>query len=456
MISRRRFLQTLAAAAATPAHASATRQVHGFGILKADPKQIIDLPDGFSYRVIARAGDEMSEGLLVPGAADGMAAFAGRNGKVNIVCNHENTPAQSRRGPFGAKLERLDRINPDYLYDNGGFKTPGNGGTTTIVYDPVSGLKESQYLSLAGTEINCAGGPTPWGTWLSCEEAFSNPGLKTESAKVIQRNKRHGYVFEVASLAEGCSVPRPIKEMGRFEHEAAAVDPASGAIFLTEDRHRSLLYRFLPKVPGQLHEGGRLQALAVVGQAGFDTRNWDTASLMSVNEWMDTHWIDLEDVDSDKNDLRLRGYDKGAARFARGEGLCYADGSVFVTCTIGGPERLGQVLEYRISPFEGTEKETSHRGQIRLVTESTRDSVLRNADNIVMSPWGDLIVCEDTAGHCGLVGLRLDGTQYYLADNAYTDSELAGVCFSPDGKTMFLNIQYEGLTLAINGPWQTS
>jgi len=456
MINRRRFLQTLAAMAAAPARATDNGRAHGFGKLLTDRSRIIDLPGGFEYRVIARMNDDMSDGLLVPAAADGMAAFAGRNGRINIICNHENVPAKQFNGPFGAKLERLHLIQPDCLYDNGGNTTPGTGGTTTIVYNPVTRTNERQFLSLAGTELNCSGGPTPWGSWLSCEETFSDPGRRSESAVVVQRSKRHGYVFEVPALSEGCVEPTPLKEMGRFEHEAAAVDPASGAVYLSEDRHRSLLYRYLPNVPGELHRGGRLQALAVVGKPGFDTRNWDNQSPMLTDEWMSAEWIDLQDVDSNENDLRLRGYDLGAARFARGEDLCYADGSIFMTSTIGGSDRLGQIFEYRISPFEGTEKESTRRGQIRLLVESTRDGILQNADNIVMSPWGDLIVCEDTAGHCGLLGIRPDGSQYLLADNTHTDSELAGVCFSPDGKTMFLNIQEQGLTLAISGPWPTS
>lgn len=455
MIDRRRFLQILAAVAATPAQAAVSNRAHGFGKLLADKSRIIDLPAGFEYRIIARMGEEMTDGLLVPAEADGMAAFAGKNGRINLVCNHENSPSRQYRGPFGSKLERLDRILPKYIYDDGRGTTPGTGGTTTIIYDPVTGNKEGQFLSLAGTEFNCAGGATPWGSWLSCEETFSDPGRKIESAVPVQRNRRHGYVFEVSAHASGCTVPVALKDMGRFEHEAAAVDPSSGIVFLTEDRHRSLFYRYLPNVPGQLHQGGRLQALAVKGHPGFDTRNWNEKSSMPADTWMDVEWLDLHDVDSDKNDLRLRGHDHGAARFARGEGLCVAGSSIFITCTIGGPDRLGQIFEYRVSPLEGSDFESTKPGQIRLVAESTRDSVLRHADNITMSPWGDLLVCEDTAGHCGLVGLKPDGTQYYIADNAYTDSELAGVCFSPDGKTLFLNIQVQGLTLAINGPWAT-
>jgi secreted PhoX family phosphatase len=454
MISRRGFLQTLAAVAAVPSQVTANTRARGFGKLQPDSSQIIDLPAGFEYRVIARMGEEMSDGLLVPGEADGMAAFSSKDGRVNIVCNHENSPAQQIRGPFGHELERIGRIPASCLYDDGGGVTPGTGGTTTIVYNPASGKSERQFMSLAGTELNCAGGATPWGSWLSCEETFSDPGRSLATAYTVKRSKRHGYVFEVPAQSAGCSEPRPLKDMGRFEHEAAAVDPISGAVYLTEDRHRSLLYRYLPNTPGKLHLGGRLQALAIVGQDQFDTRNWGSDTRMAVNDLLPVRWIDLEDVDADENDLRFRGYEQGAAQFARGEDLCFADGSVFITCTIGGPDRLGQVFEYRVSRFEGTDNENTERGQLRLIAESTPDSILRHADNIIMSPWGDLIVCEDTAGHCGLVGLRPDGSQYYLAANAYTDSELAGVCFSPDGKTMFLNIQVQGLTLAINGPWQ--
>jgi secreted PhoX family phosphatase len=90
---------------------------------------------------------------------------------------------------------------------------------------------------------------------------------------------------------------------------------------------------------------------------------------------------------------------------------------------------------------------------LTLIAEATSDSLLRHADNLTMAPWGDLVVCEDTSNHCGLVGIRPDGSQYQLADNPYSNSELAGVCFSPDGKTMFVNIQYPGMTLAITGPF---
>jgi hypothetical protein len=127
-----------------------------------------------------------------------------------------------------------------------------------------------------------------------------------------------------------------------------------------------------------------------------------------------------------------------------------------MAATIGGRQRLGQIFRYRPSPAEGTPAEASSPGKLSLFAESTRDSILRHADNLTLSPWGDLIICEDTATHCGLVGIRPDGQQYALADNAHTRSELAGICFSPDGKTMFVNIQVNGTTLAITGPWSTN
>lgn len=454
MIDRRRFLQTLAVAATAPAIGTARSDGDaGFGKLVADAGRIIDLPAGFQYEVLARKGDEMDDGLLVPGEADGMAAFPGDNGDVILVCNHENLPSQSQLGPFGRELERLDVLDAGKIYDRGGGSTPGTGGTTTIVYDPQGRRVRRHFMSLAGTELNCAGGATPWRSWLSCEECFRDTGIGFDGGRVVRRDRRHGYVFEVPADGTGACDPVALTAMGRFEHEAAAVDPASGVVYMTEDRHRGLFYRFIPDQPGELARGGRLQALAVSSRPGFDTRNWDDAPAVSPGQVLEVYWLDLEDVDGEDNDLRFRGRDAGAAIFARGEGLCYAGGEFVMTATIGGPDRLGQLFVYRPSPNEATTLEHEQPGQLRLLAESTPSSLLRHADNVTMSPWGDLIVCEDTADHCGLVGVRPDGRQYALADNAYSHSELAGACFSPDGGTLFVNIQVNGLTLAITGPW---
>jgi secreted PhoX family phosphatase len=455
-MDRRRFLHTLALTATAPALPSLSRAADPkIGPLRPDPGEILDLPDGYSYTIVSRAGDVMDDGLRVPHAHDGMAAFEGADGRIVLVCNHELGPAHRSKGAFAADPYKLPRFAMLKVYDAGGGTTPCSGGTTTTVYDPVTHITERQHLSLAGTELNCAGGPTPWGTWLTCEECFESPGRDLSGGRVVHRDRWHGYVFEVPASEQGLVEPVPIKAMGKFEHEAAAVHERSGIVYMTEDRHHSLFYRYIPKVPGQLHKGGKLQALAIDGHASVMTHNWSREPDIVPGESVAVRWIDLEYVDPKENNLRLRGAAEGAATFARGEGLC-TDGENFAfTCTIGGPARLGQVFAYQPSPYEGQAEEQDDPGALTLIAESTHESILRNADNITFAPWGDLIVCEDTSSHCGLVGIRPDGSQYQLADNAYSKSELAGVCFSPDGKVLFVNIQYPGMTLAITGPFPT-
>ncbi len=456
LMDRRRFLQNLTIAVSVPAisvsgRASDTK----IGPLRSDPDRILDLPDGYSYTIVSRAGERMADGLVVPHAHDGMAAFAGENGRVILVCNHELRPANSDQSAFAGGFNTQPNAVTEKFYDQGGGKTPGAGGTTTTIYNPETRTTERQHLSLAGTELNCAGGPTPWGSWLSCEECFESPGNDLSAGRIVHRDKPHGYVFEVPSSAEGLVEPVPIRAMGRFEHEAAAVHEPTGIVYMTEDRHHSLFYRYIPKVPGRLQEGGKLQALVVDEQPALMTHNWSGKPQIVAGESLPTLWIDLDKVDSRKNDLRLRGTTQGAATFARGEGLCNANGDMVFTCTIGGPARLGQIFTYRPSSHEGQPLEGDDPGQLMLIAEATHESILRNADNITFSPWGDLIVCEDTSSHCGLVGIRPDGSQYQLADNSHTNSELAGACFSPDGKALFVNIQYPGMTLAITGPFGT-
>ena len=447
-MQRRTFIKSLAALSLPAAGMIPSR---ARAALTPDPERLLDLAPGFGYTIVSRAGTTMSDGFVVPPAHDGMAAFPGRDGRVVLVCNHELPASRSELAAFDdyAKLPEAIRTR---LYDGGGGVTPGAGGTTTTVWNPASGKTERQHLSLGGTEVNCAGGPTPWGSWLTCEECFENPGSTRSRGRLVTREKRHGYVFEVPAAADGLVQAVPIEAMGRFEHEAAAIHEATGIVYMTEDRHHSLFYRFLPDVPGQLLEGGRLQALAVRERPTLATHNW-AAPLVLPGQSLEVEWIDLDDVDPDENDLRLRGAARGAATFARGEGLSAAGTRFAFTCTIGGPARLGQVWSYAPSPFEGSSRETDAPGTLTLLAEADETSLLRNADNLTFAPWGDLIICEDTKSQCSLVGLRPDGESYLIADNAYSDSELAGVCFAPDGKTLFVNIQYPGTTVAITGPW---
>jgi secreted PhoX family phosphatase len=457
MLNRRRFLQCVVAAAATPSILQGCDAAKARSVLDAklrrDPRRQLDLPDGFSYNVLSRKGRRMSDGHLVPGNHDGMAAFPGQDGRIILVTNHELDYRHRFDGPLGDDYPKaLPRLRSKF-YDAGSRISPGLGGTTTTIYDPESGRTERQFLSLAGTEFNCAGGPTPWGSWLSCEECFKDPGRERIKGYDTIRDQRHGYVFEVPASATGLIEPLPIKAMGRCEHEACAVHEETGIVYMTEDRDCGLFYRYIPNTPGKLQEGGRLQALAVVGNSALRTHNWTSDHELPLRESLTTYWVDLKDVDPDENNLRLRGAEAGAAMFARGEGLCAAGDRFAFTCTIGGPHRLGQVFTYTPSPYEGTPRETDAPGKLELIAESGLNALLRNADNLTMAPWGDLIVCEDTASNCGLVGIRPDGSQYVLANNAYSDSELAGVCFAPDGQTLFVNIQYPGMTIAITGDW---
>jgi len=457
-LSRRAFLRSAGVCAAGFAGLGALSSVGGgralasllgdggdspVGPLVRDPAGVLDLPRGFSYRVISRWGDEMDDGLLVPALADGMSAFVDPSDarRTVIVRNHENRSKPSSLGPFGERYERLGRVDRKDLYDGGYGRMPALGGTTNIVYDTATGEIEGQFLSLGGTVRNCAGGPTPWGSWLSCEEDVSTRD------EIHERS--HGWVFEVPAVSEmGLAEPRAIEAMGRFNHEAVAVDPATSIVYLTEDRGDGLLYRFVPAVRGEMGSGGRLQALAVRGEGSRDLRNWGDGPAVGVGERLEAEWVDLDGIDAPEDDLRLRGFnDAGAARFARLEGAACADGEVYFICTTGGARRKGQVFRYRPSPVEGSEGE-------EMMVEPNDAAVLNMPDNCCVAPWGDLVVCEDNGtDSTRLLGVTPSGRVYRMARNAVSDSEFAGVCFSPDGTTLFVNIQSDGLTLAVRGPW---
>lgn len=423
-------LQSLVGCQSLPAQAR-----DRFGPLVSDPEGIMDLPEKFSYKIVSRMGDLMDDGFYVPGAADGMATFAGPAGKTIVIRNHEVNPdADPGMGPFGAENMLLDRMNSDLLYDAGTEGSPALGGTTTFVYDTATQQLVSQYLSLAGTLRNCAGGPTPWNTWITCEEITTLAGDGFA--------KDHGYVFQVpASVTPQIARPTPIRAMGRFNHEAIAVDPATNIIYQTEDTHDSLIYRFIPQDPTNLEAGGRLQALQVTGRPSLDTRNWE-AQTVTVGAQMEVSWIDLDDIEAPLDDLRLRGFDQGAARFARGEGMWYGNNAVYFACTNGGIAKCGQI--WRLVPSED---------RLELFIEPNDPGLIENADNLTVTPWGDLIVCEDGSDEQFLVGVTPEGEIYKFARNAVSNSELAGATFAPDGTTLFVNIQWDGLTLAITGPW---
>lgn len=398
----------------------------GYGDLVPDPAGVLDLPAGFSYRVISRLGDTMTDGFTVPDAADGMGCFDLGNGKLALVRNHELMPDKDAGGDLPIGFDRVDgkKVMP--------------GGTTTIVLDARTLEVEKQYRSLAGTVRNCAGGVTPWGSWLTCEEAVFSAG---------ERNAQdHGWVFEVPADAGMLVNPAPLKAMGRFNHEAACVDPATGIVYLTEDRGDSLLYRFIPDVPGKLAAGGKLQALALTNNV-TDSRNHDGVT-MNVGDMHQVRWIDLDNVEAPEDDLRKRGAAQGGLLFARGEGIHMGEGELYFACTSGGAAKFGQV--FKLVPGRGKRPDA-----LSLFFESSSGDQFNYGDNLVVQDNGHLIVCEDqytktVTNH--LRGITPDGKAYPFA-LLRLQTEPAGACFSPDGRVLFVNAYAPTMTLAITGPW---
>lgn len=419
----------------------------GYGQLLPDARGILNLPEGFDYKIISTAGDIMSDGFTLPGQPDGMAAFNGPEDYTIVIRNHELSPGNPKLGPWGENNALLSQVRNEQLYDYGRGSNPGLGGTTTFLYNEKSQEIEKQYLSLAGTIRNCAGGPTPWNSWISCEETVQRANDTLE--------KDHGYIFEVPVSADIHLLdPKPLKAMGRFNHEAVCVDPNTGIVYLTEDREDGLIYRFIPNEKGQLDKGGRLQVLAVKDHKSFDTRNWKSLETpkIAIGEKFTVQWMDIDNVESPDDDLRFRGFEQGATRFARGEGMWFGDRELYFTCTNGGHEMKGQVFRYVPGANEGMESEEAAAGTLELFAEPNNTSILNNGDNLTIAPWGDVIICEDNPNP-SIVGITPAGEIYQFCKNIGYSSEFAGATFSPSGKTLFVNIQDAGVTLAITGPW---
>ena len=397
--------------------------------LRKDINKIIDLHSSLEYNIISTSGGIMSDGFKVPQKPDGMASFLG-NGKTIIIRNHELRKGHGiRSSAFSVGYDEILSLE-DKHYDPKSF-----GGTTNIVYDEKNNKVINEFLSLSGTEANCAGGATPWGTWLTCEESVNEKNTK---------EKPHGYVFEVfPSYKKGLQKARPLKRLGRFNHEAVAFD-IYGNAYLTEDRTDGLFYKFTPNEKGDLKKG-KLFALGIKSPREIDTRNWDNINY-TVKEKHTAVWIALDDIDPKEDTLRFEGKEKGALIFARGEGIINDSNSIYFSCTTGGSNHKGQIWKYN---FNKNRKET-----LELWYESSNSNDLNMPDNITIAPWGDLIVCEDNSDINRLWGISKNGKPYIIAENSYSGSEFAGVCFSPSGKTMFFNLQSNGQTFAITGDWE--
>jgi secreted PhoX family phosphatase len=416
----------------------------------------IALPEGFQYRSFSPAGATMSDGHLVPIAHDGMGVFNMPEGRFRLVRDHED-----RNAP-GAGTTAIDAN----AYDR-----RGGGGTTTLVVNPFTRTLERDFISLNGTIVNCSGGVTPWGTWVTCEE--TNAGVPQGW------EQQHGYCFDVPAAADGSVPAVPIPAMGRFSHEALAVDPDTWIVYETEDNgaNNSGFYRFLANTPGVLARGGRLQMLAIDGAPNYNTRLGQT-----VGAALPVRWVDIADPNPDgttSTAVFSQGAALGGASFSRLEGCWWGNGAVYFAATSGGDAGRGQVWEFRPD---------GDGGRLTLIFESRGAAELDFPDNLAVSPQGALLLCEDGDADQYLRGLTIDGRIFDFGLNLENDFEWAGATFAeadpswndrkvrgshpPLGNwweriTLFVNRQgatrgptppapgAEGMTFAIWGPWHT-
>ena len=393
---------------------------------------LLQLPEGFRYATFGWTGDPMEGGRRTPGLHDGMAAFAAGPDRVRLIRNHEIAA-----GPC---------FDESISYD-----VAAAGGTTTLEFDGGSGHWITARASLAGTVRNCAGGPTPWGTWLTCEETLLGPGENQPFTRP------HGYIFEVP--LDGKPSIEPRLAMGRFVHEAVAVDAETGIVYETEDSRHAGFYRFIPDSKGDLARGGRLEMLAVAGRPRYDTRK-----SVRQGERLPVAWVPIQDPNrahetpalADGTGVFSQGHSRGGAVFARLEGVWAGAGNMVFTATSGGAAQMGQVWELDVE-----------RQVLRLVFESPGKDVLNMPDNVCLSPRGGLVLCEDGTENPSIHGMTREGRIFRFARNNvvlngernavvgdFRSSEMAGATFSPDGLWLFFNVQTPGFTVALTGPWE--
>ena len=463
-LTRRRFVQgsaavgggialggPIAALAARTAEGTVKRTI-GYGPLRPTPEQttgeaFLELPRGFKYRIISRQGEAMSDGNPTPGIFDGTGAYPGPKGTVVLIRNHEN---RSRPNEIAVTVPTGKR------YDN----DPNvRGGNTKLVVDKSSRRVIESYAVLGGTHTNCAGGQTPWNTWITCEEIFNYGSV--EANVTPGTGVPHGFAFEVPAEAKGPVTPVPIVAAGRFAREAVAV--LNGILYQTEDRGDAAFYRFVPdRKPREWGDlatfGGTLQGLKVRNRPNFD------ADAANPGETYPVEWVTVDEpnptTEAPGQSVRSQAQAKGAAVFTRTEGIWEADGRLYFDCTTGGEAEAGQLWQLTPRGKDG--------GDLKLVFESPGASVLDAPDNLVVVPdTGDVWLQEDGGGDQYIRGVTRRGEIYDFAHTVINSTEFCGGVFSPDGKTFFVSQQgdrvagttppaLQALTYAIWGPFDNS
>ncbi|MFI9049916.1 alkaline phosphatase PhoX [Streptomyces sp. NPDC053427] len=424
----------------------------GYGPLLPDPDGILALPAGFSYRIITRTGvTTLESGESTPSNHDGTGTFAGHRGTTLLVNNHE------LKGP------RADWPHPVPLAD-GLVYDPAAAGGCTVVEVAKDGTPVGEWVGIAGTSTNCAGGTTPWGTWLTCEENEDKAGRHGMT-------KDHGYVFEVDPHDRKAGRdPKPVKALGRYAHEAVVVDPRRGHLYLTEDASgpNGLLYRWTPP-KGFEHGRGKLRTLAddagvLAAPKCFDSGGRyvdDLSRATKVGTVYGVDWIEVPDRDARTVSVRNQFAEGEITRARKLEGMWWADGGTYVVSSFAREESPVQ-HDGQVWFYDPRRRTLTLKVRFGVNPDPDKDGAFDGPDNISVSPYGGLIIAEDGEGVQHLFGATEDGRTYPVARNELNIgtadkpefSEFTGPVFSPDGRTLFANIQEPGIMLAITGPWK--
>ncbi|MFK4225646.1 alkaline phosphatase PhoX [Streptomyces sp. NPDC019890] len=415
----------------------------GYGPLLPDPKNILALPAGFRYRIITESGvTKLESGEFTPSNHDGTATFEGPRGVTLLVNNHE------LKGPRSGWQYPVPLIE-GLVYD------PAASGGCSVVEVHRSG-EVAQWVGIAGTSTNCAGGSTPWGTWLTCEETEDLAGKNGMT-------KDHGYVFEVDPCDRRANQdPKPVKAFGRYAHEAVVIDPKRGHAYLTEDASgpNGLLYRWVPP-HGFKHGRGRLRTLADNAGVLQATKCYDSGGRFvddlsratKIGTVYGVDWVDVPDRDGRTAPVRKQFADKDITRARKLEGMWWGDGGVYIVSSYAREESPVQ-HDGQVWFYDPRRRTLTLKVLLGVNPDPVKDGAFDGPDNITVSPYGGLVIAEDGEGVQHLFGATERGRTYPIARNDLNDSEFTGVVFSPDGKTLYANIQTPGIMLAITGPWK--
>lgn len=416
----------------------------GYGPLVEDSAGMLALPAGFTYRVITHSGvTKLESGEFTPQKHDGTATFAGPRGTTLLVNNHE---LKGKRSGWTHPVPLTEGL----VYD------PAAAGGCTVVEVHRDGTV-AEWVGIAGTSTNCAGGRTSWGTWLTCEENSDRAGENGMT-------KDHGYVFEVDPRDRRANRdPKPIKAFGRYDHEAVVIDPKRGHAYLTEDADEpnGLFFRWVPpkgfehgrgKLRTLADDAGILQAPRCIDSGGRFVDDLSRATRIGTVYGVD--WLDVPDRDGREVEVRRQFGPDEVTRARKLEGMWWADGGAYIVSSYARDESPGPSHDGQVWFYDPKRRTLTLQVLLGVNPDPDKDGAYDGPDNITVSPYGGLVIAEDGEGVQHLFGATERGRTYPIARNDLNDSEFTGVVFSCDGDTLFANIQDPGIMVAITGPWR--